>query len=119
VQAAVDDEEDLTVAELSVDDAGQVDTRFTDEIPAELDTESGLRKDRRQPRERFVEEGADTIDVDRLVAGKIGDAEPAAEIAMRQRNARFLGEPRGQQQRLRLSIGDGLGIERLAAGEDV
>ncbi len=97
VEPAIDDEEGLAAALLPVDHPREIHACFADQPAPQLDREVRIGElpssSRRQRR-------ADRLDVERHVAGEIGNAEPAAQIDQRRRAARFLGEPRRQRQRL-------------------
>ena len=80
VQAAVGDEEELSVREFTVDDPGDVETGLADEIASEFDDEFRAGKIARGLLREFPEICGDGRQIERLFAGKIGNAEAAAEV---------------------------------------
>ena len=62
---------------------------------------------------------ADRGDVERLLAGKVRDAEAAADVEQAHRRGRVLGEPERQLDRLLLRFLDRVGAQVLGAAEDV
>jgi hypothetical protein len=113
VHAAVGDQEGLAVAELAVDDPGQIDARLADQPAAELDREGGVGQDRRPRRQPLGERLAHGLDVERRLAVEIGKAEAAAEIDQRRRRVGLPGELRRQLQRRPLRLDQRAGVERL------
>src|SRR6476646_6176192 len=119
VQAAVGHEKAVAPGDLSVDDATDVDARLADNEPAEL--EDDLRPG--QARVEAVQDGrevaCDERDVEALVAGKIRNAQAAADVEDPYRARRVLREPQRELDALFLRLGNRVGAKVLRAAEDV
>ena len=69
--------------------------------------------------QRLGQRRADRLDVERLLAGEIGNAEAAAEIDLGRGRPASSAISRGERDGRALGLDQRVGIERLAAGEDV
>ena len=105
MEAAVGDQEGLAAAFLAVDDPGQIDPRLADQPAAELDRESGIGERILGRSARVFASAAPTaIDVERLLAGEIGDAEAAAEIDLGRLGPGVVGNLAGQRHGRRVAL---------------
>src|SRR3974390_1780545 len=119
VQASVGYQEYLASRDFPVDDAAHIDARFAYQVTAQLDHDSGLPQAVRQSVEQPGEAGADRCDVERTLAGKVGDAKTAPDIQKAHGGGRVLGELDCELDRLLLSLLDRICTQVLRAAEDV
>jgi hypothetical protein len=100
----------------------QIDACLANQIAAKLDAEMRSRPEPAGQRSSklLASFRAHQRKIERLVAREIGNARTRHPGCSAAAPRRLLSrQPRGKRQRLRLGVGNGGGIERLAAGEDV
>src|SRR5258706_1840748 len=119
VQAAIGNEENPAARKLAIDDPAYVDTRLADEIASELDDDARLRQVLLDPRHERREPASRRAQVERLVAGEVGDAEAAARIEAARRRGRVRCEAQRELDRLLLRLADRGGAKVLRAAENV
>ena len=120
VHAAVGDQEGLAVARLAIEDPGQIDPGLADQPATELDRKFRIFKNLMRGALACAERAPTALDVERLLAVEIGNAEAAAEIDERRRRAGLVGKARAASASVApcASI-SALGVERLRTGENV
>src|SRR5262249_33450540 len=90
-----------------------------DDVAAELDYDPRLRQRALCPFHYFPHAVADGGDIERLLAGKVRDAESAAYVEQAHGRGCVGGEPRRQLDGLLLGLADRLGPQVLRSAEDV
>ena len=81
VQAAVGDQEHLAPRHLAVDDARHVDAGLADQVAAQFDDQLRLAAVRCFAASTTLREvGGDRGEIERLLAGEVGNAEAAAQV---------------------------------------
>src|SRR3954468_1610346 len=119
MQAAVGHEETMTAGHLAVDYAADIDARFADEESTELQHHLRLR----QARVHALQDGGqitcDERNIEPLVAGKIRNAQAAADVQDAHGAGRVLRETQRELDALSLRFRDRFGAQVLRAAEDV
>src|SRR4030095_9654934 len=92
VQSAVSDKENVPSRDLAVDDATDIDAGLADEVAAELDDKTGLRKRCPRAARHVAQVVADGSELERFLAREIGNAEAAADIEHTHRSGRRSGQ---------------------------
>ena len=118
MHAAVGDEKHVTARHFPIDHPGHVNAGLADDIAAELEHEPCARQLGRRTRRKRLEIRADRRQVERQLAGEVGDAEAAADVERLHRRAR-LGQVDGEIDGLALRFADGFRREALRARKDV
>ena len=80
VQTPVGNQESMATRDLAVDDSRDVDAGFAYEIASEFDYQFGLGQLARGALDDDREIGTDRREIERLFAGKVGNAKAAAQI---------------------------------------
>src|SRR6185369_3420963 len=106
VHAAINDEEHLAMADFPVDHRGEVNPRFANQIATEFKAKIGVRQFYGKIVHALRQGCADGCEIEGRVAWEIGNAEAAAEVQVRQRQAGFLRQSRRQGESLGLSFND-------------
>ncbi len=120
MQAAVGHEEHLPARHLAVDHAADIDR------PPRRRGSARARRRAPRPAGRACASAASArrcspigCEIERLLAGEVRDAEPAADVDRPHRPGCVLRELRRQLERLALRLADRLGLQVLRPGEDV
>src|SRR5262249_5900789 len=119
MQAAVGHQKTMTPRDLAVDDAADVDARLADKESAEL--QHDLRP--RQAGIKGLQDGGevtrDERDIEPLVAGKIRNPQPAADVEDANATGCVLREAHRELDAFPLRFGDRIGAQVLGTAEDV
>jgi len=87
------------MAHLAVNNTGQINPRFANQIAAKFDAELRVGNRIGQRRKRPLQRAANRAQIKSLVAGEIGDAKAATQINMCRSRARLVRNIRRQCQR--------------------
>src|SRR5688572_25560828 len=119
MQPAVGDQEHMTPRDLAVDDATYVDAGLADQKASELEHDVRLRERAPDRWHQRAQRRADRRQVERLVAGEIGNTKAAAEVQQAHGSRRVQRELTRKRGRLGLRFDQTLGAQVLRAAEDV
>ncbi len=119
METTVGDEKCFTARYLAIDDAAHIDTGFAHQVASQFQDHARARKTPLETRQPVTHRFANGLEIERIFAREIWDAETAAKIDERGGRLEGAGQPRSQISALPLCLNDGWCVKALGAPEHV